>query len=44
MENQGVKKCVILTGMSGAGKSTALKVLEDQGMFAIDNIPPALLS
>jgi UPF0042 nucleotide-binding protein len=41
---QGVKKCVILTGMSGAGKSTALKVLEDQGMFAIDNIPPALLS
>ncbi len=30
--------------MSGAGKSTALKVLEDQGMFAIDNIPPALLS
>ncbi|MDD3391228.1 MAG: RNase adapter RapZ, partial [Synergistaceae bacterium] len=44
IENQGVKKCVILTGMSGAGKSTALKVLEDQGMFAIDNIPPALLS
>lgn len=45
MENafQGVKKCVILTGMSGAGKSTALKVLEDRGMFAIDNIPPALL-
>lgn len=41
---QGVKKCVILTGMSGAGKSTALKVLEDQGMFAIDNIPPALIS
>jgi UPF0042 nucleotide-binding protein len=30
--------------MSGAGKSTALKVLEDQGMFAVDNIPPALLS
>lgn len=44
MEMQGVKKCVILTGMSGAGKSTALKILEDQGMFAIDNIPPALLS
>ena len=42
-ETAGVKKCVILTGMSGAGKSTALKVLEDQGMFAIDNIPPALL-
>ncbi len=38
-----VKRCIIITGMSGAGKSTALKVLEDQGMFAIDNIPPALL-
>ncbi len=44
MENAGVSKCVIITGMSGAGKSTALKILEDQGMFAIDNIPPALLS
>lgn len=44
MESMGVSRCVIITGMSGAGKSTALKVLEDQGMFAIDNIPPALLS
>lgn len=43
-EARGVKQCVIITGMSGAGKTTALKVLEDQGMFAIDNIPPALLS
>lgn len=38
-----VRRCIIITGMSGAGKSTALKVLEDQGMFAIDNIPSALL-
>ena len=46
MENEarGVKQCIIITGMSGAGKTTALKVLEDQGMFAIDNITPALLS
>ncbi len=44
VEAVGVKKCVIITGMSGAGKSTALKILEDQGMFAIDNIPPVLLS
>ncbi|NLM70621.1 MAG: RNase adapter RapZ [Synergistaceae bacterium] len=44
MESVGVNRCVIITGMSGAGKSTALKILEDQGMFAIDNIPPALLS
>jgi UPF0042 nucleotide-binding protein len=29
--------------MSGGGKSTALNILEDQGMYAIDNIPPSLL-
>lgn len=40
---QGVEKCVIITGLSGAGKSTALNILEDQGYYAIDNIPPALL-
>ena len=44
IESVGVNMCVIITGMSGAGKSTALKILEDQGMFAIDNIPPVLLS
>lgn len=40
---EGVKQFVIVTGMSGAGKTTALKVLEDLGFFAIDNIPPSLL-
>ena len=30
---------VIVTGMSGAGKSTALKVLEDIGYFCVDNLP-----
>lgn len=30
---------VILTGMSGAGKSTALKMLEDMGFFCVDNLP-----
>ena len=30
---------VIVTGMSGAGKSTALKVLEDVGYFCVDNLP-----
>ena len=34
---------VILTGMSGAGKSTALKMLEDMGFFCIDNLPLALM-
>ena len=35
---------VLVTGMSGAGKSTALKVLEDLGYEAIDNLPLYLLS
>jgi len=34
---------LIVTGMSGAGKSTALKILEDIGFFCIDNIPPTLI-
>lgn len=33
---------VIITGLSGAGKSTALKALEDSGFFSVDNLPPAL--
>lgn len=36
-------KCVIVTGMSGAGKATALKMLEDMGYFCVDNIPVLLL-
>lgn len=34
---------VIVTGMSGAGKSTALKMLEDMGYFCVDNLPIRLL-
>lgn len=34
---------VILTGMSGAGKSTALKMLEDMGYFCMDNLPVPLI-
>lgn len=33
----------IVTGLSGAGKTQAMKALEDLGMFCIDNLPPALL-
>lgn len=36
-------KFVILTGMSGAGKSTAIKMMEDIGFFCVDNLPIALL-
>ena len=34
---------LIVTGMSGAGKSGALKFLEDIGYYCIDNMPPALI-
>lgn len=34
---------VIVTGMSGAGKSTAMKMMEDMGFFCIDNLPIQLL-
>jgi len=34
---------VIITGMSGAGRSTAAKALEDMGWFVVDNLPPGLL-
>lgn len=33
---------VVVTGMSGAGRSTALHVLEDLGFFCVDNLPPVL--
>lgn len=35
---------IIITGMSGAGKSVAMRSFEDMGYFCIDNLPPALLS
>ena len=34
---------VVLTGLSGAGRSTAAKCLEDLGWFVVDNLPPGLL-
>lgn len=35
---------IIITGLSGAGKSNALRALEDIGFYCVDNLPPALLS
>lgn len=43
MANQR-KELVIITGLSGAGKSTAIGFMEDIGYYCIDNMPPALLS
>lgn len=36
-------KLVIVTGMSGAGKTTALKILEDVGFYCVDNLPIRLI-
>jgi RNase adapter protein RapZ len=36
-------RLAIITGLSGAGRTTAAKVLEDLGYFVIDNLPPALM-
>lgn len=35
---------VIITGLSGAGKSNAVKVFEDMGYFCVDNLPGAVNS
>jgi UPF0042 nucleotide-binding protein len=35
---------LIITGLSGAGKTLAVRALEDLGFFCVDNLPPALLS
>ena len=35
---------VLVTGMSGAGRSTATRALEDLGWFVVDNLPPTLMS
>ena len=34
---------VIITGLSGAGKSTAMRVFDDLGYYCLDNLPPALI-
>jgi UPF0042 nucleotide-binding protein len=39
----GIPDIVIITGMSGAGRTSAAKSLEDLGWFVVDNLPPALL-
>src|SRR5580658_10949823 len=39
----GAPEIVIITGMSGAGRSTAAKSLEDLDWFVADNLPPAML-
>lgn len=39
----GIMRFVIVTGMSGSGKRTAMKMLEDVGFYCVDNLPVALI-
>jgi RNase adapter protein RapZ len=39
-----VSEFVIITGLAGAGRSTAANVFEDMGWFVIDNLPPVLIA
>ena len=39
----GMSEYLVITGLSGAGRSTAADTLEDAGWFVIDNLPPALI-
>lgn len=39
----GISEFLIITGVSGAGRSTAADTFEDLGWFVIDNLPPALI-
>src|SRR6202012_2646367 len=40
----GGLETVVVTGLSGAGRSTAAKCLEDLGFFVVDNLPPELVA
>lgn len=39
----GTKSVVVVSGLAGAGKSTAARALEDLGYFVVDNLPPQLI-
>lgn len=39
----GAMRFVVVTGMSGSGKSTAIKMLEDEGFYCVDNLPVRLI-
>src|SRR6185437_6694031 len=41
---QGGIEVAVVSGLSGAGRSTAAKVLEDLGWFVVDNLPPELIA
>jgi len=44
MKQKSTMQLVLITGMSGSGKSVALHALEDAGFYCVDNLPPELLA
>jgi len=44
VSDKKISKILIISGLSGAGKTTAVRILEDIGFFIIDNLPPALIT
>ena len=44
LTSTGQPDFVVVTGLSGSGKSQAAKVLEDLGYYTLDNLPPALMA
>jgi UPF0042 nucleotide-binding protein len=44
VEDTPVPELLIITGMSGAGRSTTANVLEDLGWYVVDNLPPQMLA
>jgi len=42
--SQSSSEVVVVTGMSGAGRSTVAHAMEDLGWYVVDNLPPALLA
>ncbi len=43
MENSALTDLVVITGFSGAGKSTAMAAFEDEGYFCVDNLPSEMI-
>ena len=42
-ERPRTAELLVVTGLSGAGRSTAANALEDQGWYVVDNLPPQML-
>ena len=42
-ETQSERRLVVITGLSGAGKTNALRAFEDAGYYCIDNLPPTMI-